>query len=103
LHVICYGHALLQQMCCSPIGYHMVASTDTICLVLFPAVQRVELRKQHQAIMLAIVTSVLRRQLSTAWSAWRAYTLRKRQQQQDLQEVGAACLVSSCLTRLHVL
>jgi hypothetical protein len=41
--------------------------------------------------MLAIVTSVLRRQLSTAWSAWRSYTLRKRQQQQDLQEVGAAC------------
>jgi hypothetical protein len=38
--------------------------------------------------MLAIVTSVLRRQLSTAWSAWRSYTLRKRQQQQDLQEVG---------------
>lgn len=54
------------------------------------AVQRVELRKRHQAVMLAIITSVLRRQLSTAWSAWRSYTLRKRQQQQDLQEVGAA-------------
>jgi hypothetical protein len=55
----------------------------------WPAAQRTELRKRHQAIMLAIVSSVLRRQLSTAWSAWRSYTLRKRQQQQDLQEVGA--------------
>jgi hypothetical protein len=60
------------------------------------ALQRTELRKRHQAIMLAIVTSVLRRQLSTAWLAWRSYTLRKRQQQQDLQEVGRRCGVLFC-------
>lgn len=37
--------------------------------------------------MLAIITTVLRGQLRTAWSSWTAYVSQKQQHKNDLQEV----------------
>ncbi|KAF8062705.1 aldo-keto reductase 2 [Scenedesmus sp. PABB004] len=51
--------------------------------------QLVALRRRHQAAMLAIATAVLRRQLSTAWAAWRGYVLRRREQRAQLAELAA--------------
>eukprot|EP00878_Enallax_costatus_P041873 GHUV01048787.1.p1 GENE.GHUV01048787.1~~GHUV01048787.1.p1 ORF type:complete len:290 (+),score=74.56 GHUV01048787.1:496-1365(+) len=65
----------------------------------------VMLRKRHQDTMLAIITSVLRRQLLTAWSSWTTYVSRRQQQKDDLQEVvpfgrvscaQACCCVVAC-------
>lgn len=63
----------------------------THCQLCTCCAQRMELRKHHHDVMLAIVTSVLRRRLAAAWAAWRGYTLRKRQQKQDLMEVCRLC------------